>query len=42
MPDDIAPDFTLPVAGGDENTTASLSAHRGRGAVVLYFLRAFT
>ena len=37
-----APDFTLAVAGSDGVTTSPLAAHRGREAVVLYFVRAFT
>ena len=34
-----APEFTLPKSNGG---MVSLSSHRGREPVVLYFLRAFT
>lgn len=38
-PGDIAPDFTLPDADGDEQT---LSAHRGRKVVVYFYPAAMT
>ena len=41
-PGTAAPDFTLAVAGSDGATASPLAAHRGREAVVLYFVRAFT